>query len=74
MIDPTDGERTCTCHERDHGDGIDFWHQTGGMISAEGSEAFEALPVAIRNLGPWTGSKEGEVGHLRLSLRSLVID
>ena len=22
-----------------------------------------ALPVAIRNLGPWTGSKEGEVGH-----------
>jgi hypothetical protein len=25
------------------------------------AEAFEALPVAIRNLGPWTGSKEGEV-------------
>jgi hypothetical protein len=37
-------------------------------------EAFEALPVAIRNLGPWTGSKEGEVGHLRLTLRSLLVD
>jgi len=44
------------------------------LISAEGSEAFEALPVAIRNLGPWTGSKEGEVVHLRLPLRSLLID
>jgi hypothetical protein len=32
------------------------------------------LPVAIRNLGPWTGSKEGEVGHLRLALRSPLID
>jgi hypothetical protein len=30
--------------------------------------------VAIMNLGPWTGSKEGEVGHLRLALRSLLFD
>jgi hypothetical protein len=44
------------------------------LISAEGSEAFEALPVAIRNLGPWTGSKDGEVSRLRLPLRSLLID
>jgi hypothetical protein len=44
------------------------------LLCAEGAEAFEALPVAIKNLGPWTGSKEGEVGHLRLALRSLLID
>jgi hypothetical protein len=25
-------------------------------------------------LGPWTGSKEGEVGHLRLALRALLVD
>jgi hypothetical protein len=30
--------------------------------------------VTIRNLGPWTGSKEGEVGHLRLALRALLVD
>ena len=44
------------------------------LLCAEGAPAFEALPAAIRNLGPWTGSKEGEVGHLRLPLRSLLID
>jgi hypothetical protein len=44
------------------------------LISAEGSEAFEALTAAIRNLGPWTGSKEGDLGHLRLPLRSLLVD
>ena len=44
------------------------------LLCAEGSEVFEALPVAIKNLGPWTGSKEGEVGHLRLALRSLLVD
>jgi hypothetical protein len=44
------------------------------LLCAEGAPAFEALPVAIRNLGPWTGSKEGEVGHLRLPFRSLLID
>ena len=44
------------------------------LLCAEGGEAFEALPAAIRGLGPWTGSKEGDVGHLRLALRSLLID
>jgi hypothetical protein len=44
------------------------------LLCAEGAKAFEALPTAIRNLGPWTGSEEGEVGHLRLPLRSLLID
>jgi len=32
------------------------------------------LPAAIKNLGPWTGSKEGDLGHLRLPLRSLLVD
>jgi hypothetical protein len=40
------------------------------LLCAAGSEAFEALPTAIRNLGPWAGSKEGEVSRLRLPLRS----
>jgi hypothetical protein len=44
------------------------------FLCSEGSEAFQALPVAIRNLRPWTGSKEGEVGDLRLALRSLLVD
>ena len=42
------------------------------LISAEGAEAFAALPVSIRNLGPWTGSKEGDVDRLRLPLRILL--
>jgi len=29
------------------------------LLCAEGSEVFETLPVAIRNLGPWTGGPEG---------------
>ena len=32
------------------------------------------LPVAIRNLGPWTGSKEGDVDQLRLPYRILLND
>src|SRR5215471_10067242 len=31
------------------------------LLCAEGSEAFESLPVAICNLGPWQGGPEGEV-------------
>ena len=42
------------------------------LLCAEGSEAFEALPVAIRNLGPWTGSKEGELDRLRLPYRVML--
>jgi len=32
------------------------------VLCVEGSEAFESLPVAIRNLGPWTGGPDGDVG------------
>jgi hypothetical protein len=32
-------------------------------------EGFDALPNAIRHLGPWMGSKEGEVSSLRLPYR-----
>jgi hypothetical protein len=35
---------------------------------AEGAGAFNALPTTIRHLGPWTGSREGEVDRLRLPL------
>jgi len=37
-------------------------------ICGDGSEAFEALPVRIRNLGPWAGGKEGEVKDPSLAL------
>jgi hypothetical protein len=39
------------------------------LLCAEGSEAFEVLPVEIRNLGPWAGGPEGEVDRLRLPCR-----
>ena len=39
------------------------------LLCAEGAGAFNALPTAIRHLGPWTGSKEGEVGSLRPAYR-----
>jgi hypothetical protein len=42
------------------------------LLCADGSEAFEALPVAVRNLGPWTGGGEGEVDRLRLSYRVML--
>jgi hypothetical protein len=42
------------------------------LLCGEGSETFEALPAAIRNLGPWTGSKEGEVARRRLPYRTLL--
>ena len=37
-------------------------------------DAFEALPTAIRNLGPWTGSKDGEADRLRLPYRSMLTE
>jgi hypothetical protein len=40
----------------------------------EGSEAFNALPIPIRHLGPWTGSKEGGIERLRLPFRILLKD
>lgn len=42
------------------------------ILCAEGSEAFETLPVALRNLGPWTGGPEGEINRLRLPYRVLL--
>jgi hypothetical protein len=44
------------------------------LICAEGSEAFEVLPAAIRGLGPWTGSREGEIAQLRLPYRLLITE
>jgi hypothetical protein len=37
-------------------------------------EHFESLPVSIRGLGPWQGSKEGEMAALRLPLRLLLAE
>jgi ribosomal protein S27AE len=42
--------------------------------SGEGEDAFEALPVRIRNLGPWAGSKEGDIDGLRLPYRVLLAE
>jgi hypothetical protein len=42
------------------------------LICGDGSAAFEALPARIRNLGPWHGSKEGEVKDLRLPYRIML--
>lgn len=44
------------------------------LLCAKGSEAFESLPVAIRNLGPWTGGPEGELDKLRLPYRILLTE
>ena len=42
------------------------------LLCVEGAEAFESLPVAIRNLGPWQGGPEGEIDRLRLPYRVLL--
>jgi hypothetical protein len=42
------------------------------LLCAEGAGAFNALPTAIRHLGPWTGRREGDVDRLRLPLRILL--
>jgi hypothetical protein len=44
------------------------------LLCAEGGEALEAVPTTIRNLGPWTESKEGEVDRLRLPYRSMLTE
>jgi hypothetical protein len=44
------------------------------LICADGSDAFEALPMRIRNLGPWSGSKEGAITDLRLPYRLLLAE
>src|SRR4029453_5822735 len=42
------------------------------LLCGDGSEAFEALPVAIRNLGPWTGGAAGYAVRLRLPYRVML--
>jgi hypothetical protein len=42
------------------------------LIWHEGPAAFNALPAAIRHLGPWSRSKEGAVDRPRLPLRLLL--
>jgi hypothetical protein len=42
------------------------------LLSAEGPEAFASLPAAIRNLGPWSGSREGHIDQLRFALRVMI--
>jgi hypothetical protein len=44
------------------------------VLCAYGSEAFESLPVAVRNLGPWTGGPEGAIDKLRLPYRILLTE
>ncbi|HEY7551222.1 MAG TPA: hypothetical protein VH913_17115 [Hyphomicrobiaceae bacterium] len=42
------------------------------LICREGE--FDALPDRIRHLGPWVGSKEGEVERLRPHYRALLAE
>ena len=44
------------------------------LLCREGAEEFNALPAAIRHLGPWSESKEGEIEHLRLPYRVLLAE
>jgi hypothetical protein len=44
------------------------------LLCAEGVDARETLPTAIRNLGPWTGSKEGEADRLGVPYRSMLAE
>ena len=37
-------------------------------------EAFEKLPARIRQLGPWTGSREGEIANLKAHHRMLLAE
>ena len=39
---------------------------------AEGAEAFEALPTAVRGMGPWTGGPEGAIDRLGLPFRVML--
>jgi hypothetical protein len=36
------------------------------LLCGEGTAAFNALPAAIRHLGPWSGGAEDDVNRLRL--------
>ena len=37
-------------------------------------EAFEMLPARIRRLGPWIGSREGEIANLKPHYRMLLVE
>jgi len=50
------------------------WHKQLHLLCGEGSGAFNALPAAIRHLGPWTGGGEGDVNQLRLPYRSMLAE
>jgi hypothetical protein len=44
------------------------------LICLESPEAFEALPKTVRNLGPWSSGREGELARLRLAYRLLLVE
>jgi len=44
------------------------------LLCRESAEALNALPAAIRHLGPWSEGPEGEVLRLRLPYRSMLAE
>jgi hypothetical protein len=42
------------------------------LIVHEGSGSFDALPDRIRQLGPWVGSREGDLANLRPHYRAMM--
>jgi hypothetical protein len=42
------------------------------LLCAEGAEAFEALPAAVRGMGPWIAGPEGSIDRLRLPFRVML--
>ena len=44
------------------------------LLCREGTDAFDALPAIVRQMGPWTGGPEGNMHRLRLAYRSLLAE
>lgn len=44
------------------------------LLCGEGAIAFNDLPTAIRQLGPWNGGAEGDVQRLRLVYRLMLTE
>jgi hypothetical protein len=44
------------------------------LLCGAGPAALNALPTAIRHLGPWTGAQEGEIDKLRLQYRLVLAE
>ena len=42
------------------------------VLWLDGAEAVEDLPSSVWHLGPWSGSREGDVERLRVPLRLLL--